>query len=254
MESLVLFVLLFLGCGPAALMDKVSRQEWSMLILTHHWPQTFCSLEHCETEFEYWTLHGLWTNKGYTCNSTWHFNASLIEDLMPQMRKWWPDLLHPAPSPATSFWKHEWTKHGTCAAQLEPMDTEHKYFSKTLDLYHKLDLDGMLRSHNILPSETYYSLDDIEGAISSYYKVKPKIQCVHPAMGEQVQVLGQIEICFDTEFSLMDCHKAERDQRHPSNTLNLHPYGDTGFKVCDRSMKIYYPANGTIMHQMGGLL
>ncbi|KAJ8359911.1 hypothetical protein SKAU_G00164360 [Synaphobranchus kaupii] len=229
MGSFVFFALLFLGCGLGALPYKLFMNEWSMLILTHHWPETFCNMVHCKTDIGYWTLHGLWTNKGDTCNSSWHFNASLIEDLMPQIRKWWPDLIHPVPSPATAFWKHEWVKHGTCAAQSQPMNTEHKYFSKALELYNKLDLDGALRIHNIVPSETYYSLDDIEGAIISFYKVKPKIQCIHPATEEPMQILGQIEICFDTEFTLVSCYKTEEDiTSHPNNVLTFYPYGKTG--------------------------
>lgn len=226
-----------------------------MLILTHHWPQTFCNMEHCKTDIGNWTLHGLWTNKGLTCNSSWHFNASLIEDLMPLMRKWWPDILNPS-STASGFWKHEWMKHGTCAAQAETMDTEHKYFSKALELYSKLNLDGLLRSHNIVPSETYYTLDDIERAIISVHKVQPKIQCVHPATGEQVQELGQIEICYDTEFNLVDCHRTEKDSRsHPNDILTFRPDGDTGYRVCDRLTKIYYPPTemGSTKHHMGWL-
>lgn len=54
-----------------------------------------------------------------------------------------------------------------------------------------------------------------------------------------MQVLGQIEICLDTEFSLADCHRAEEDGRsHPNDSLT---FGDTGFKVCDPATKIYYP-------------
>lgn len=37
--------------------------------------------------------------------------------------------------------KYEWHKHGTCAAKAESLNSQHKYFSKALELYHKLDLD-----------------------------------------------------------------------------------------------------------------
>ncbi|XP_061084424.1 ribonuclease T2 [Conger conger] len=249
MGSLLFFALLLVGCGPGALSYQLFKQEWSMLILTHHWPQTFCYMEHCETDVDYWSLHGLWPNKGFTCNSTWHFNASLIEDLMPLMRKWWPDLLNPTDSAATGFWKHEWMKHGTCAAQAETMNSEHKYFSKALELYSRLNLDGTLKSHNIVPSETYYSLDEIERAINSSYHVKPKIQCVQPATGEQMQILGQLEICFDSEFNLVDCHRSGGSISLPSQ-----PNGSTGYRVCDPAIKIYYPPikKRHTKHHMGG--
>ncbi|KAG7270928.1 hypothetical protein CRUP_025679 [Coryphaenoides rupestris] len=51
----------------------------------------------------------------------------------------------------------EWLKHGTCAATVESLDSQHKYFSKTLELYHKLDLDSVLKKFNITPSAEYYS-------------------------------------------------------------------------------------------------
>lgn len=46
------------------------------------------------------------------------------------------------------FRKHEWTKHGTCAAKAEVLDTQRKYFGKSLELYHKLDLDGWVKLCN----------------------------------------------------------------------------------------------------------
>lgn len=39
------------------------------------------------------------------------------------------------------FRKYEWKKHGTCAAKAISLNSQHKYFSKALDLYHTLDLD-----------------------------------------------------------------------------------------------------------------
>lgn len=38
--------------------------------------------------------------------------------------------------------KHEWEKHGTCAASLPILDSQKKYFSETLELYHHVDLNG----------------------------------------------------------------------------------------------------------------
>ena len=35
---------------------------------------------------------------------------------------------------------HEWKKHGTCAAQLDALNSQRKYFSKSLDLYKELAL------------------------------------------------------------------------------------------------------------------
>lgn len=37
--------------------------------------------------------------------------------------------------------KHEWDKHGTCAAQVDALNSEKKYFGKSLDLYRQIDLN-----------------------------------------------------------------------------------------------------------------
>lgn len=227
-------LLLCLGfCLTTSAFVFTSPQLWTKLILTHHWPSTFCSMEHCHPNISYWTLHGLWPDKGMDCNNSWHFNKSLIEDILPDMLKSWPDLLHPT---STSFWKYEWNKHGTCAARVQSLDSQYKYFSKGLELYHKLDLDGVLTKFNIVPSEKYYTFDDIEGTILKFYQVKPKIQCVPAGKSRPAQVLGQIEICFNLEFQLENCEKVEDGMA----ILDTRPNA-AGFTVCDPTMPVYYP-------------
>ncbi|PWA17227.1 hypothetical protein CCH79_00010505, partial [Gambusia affinis] len=125
-------------------------------------------------------------------------------DLIPEMKKVWPDLLKPS---TFHFWKYEWSKHGTCAAEAASLNSQHKYFSKALELYQKVDLNSMLQKANIIPSDKYYTFSDIEQAMENFYGVKPKIQCVHPSMNSESQALGQIEICFDSDFTLQDCEK-----------------------------------------------
>lgn len=212
---------------------------WTKLILTQHWPNTFCSMEHCHPNISYWTLHGLWPDKGMDCNSSWHFNSSQIEDLLPDMQKNWPDLIKPLSS---SFWKYEWHKHGTCAAKAESLNSQHKYFGKALELFHKLDLTSILQKFDINPSEKYYNFSQIEGAIENFYGIKPKIQCIHPT-NVDVQVLGQIEICFQPDFSLVDCEKQLTSETFTKRKGDSVRGADkaTGFSVCDHDMPVYYP-------------
>ncbi|KAM6943606.1 ribonuclease T2 [Xenentodon cancila] len=215
-------------------------QMWTKLMLSHHWPSTFCSPEHCHPNISYWTLHGLWPDKGIDCNSSWHFNSSQIEDLLPDMQRSWPDLLRPS---SAGFWKYEWHKHGTCAAKAPSLNSQHKYFGKALELYHKLDLSSILRKFDIVPSEKYYTFAQIEAAIENVCGTKPKIQCVHPVKNADVQTLGQIEICFDTDFNLLDCEKEVTLGTISKGTI-VPPTGvdkASAFSVCDHDMPVYYP-------------
>ncbi|XP_068170109.1 ribonuclease T2 [Antennarius striatus] len=226
------FRLYLLLCLAATLSSVMSRPHmWNKLILTHHWPSTFCHVEHCHSNLSYWTLHGLWPDKGINCNSSWHFNVTQIEDLLPDMKQSWPDLLHPS---TTGFWKYEWYKHGTCAAEASSLDNQHKYFSKALELYHKVDMDGILRKFGITPSEKYYSFSQIEGVIENFYGIKPKIQCAHPSKNVGVQILGQIEICFNPDFTLLDCEKQLSKE-------SISKVKVSEFSVCDHETPVYYP-------------
>lgn len=234
---------LLLVCLAAAFSSAFvisSPHMWTKLILTHHWPETFCTMEQCHPNISYWTLHGLWPDKGNDCNSSWHFNTSEIEDLLPDMEKSWPDLLNPSSS---KFWSYEWHKHGTCAARAESLNSEHKYFSKALELYHKLDLNSVLQKFDIIPSEKYYSFAQIEGVIQNFYGVTPKIQCANPSKNADHQLLGQIEICFNPDFTLLDCEK-----HVPMKTIPMRGWNDpmgvdhpSGFSVCDNDVPVYYP-------------
>ncbi|KAL6040881.1 hypothetical protein STEG23_037857 [Scotinomys teguina] len=127
------------------------------------------------------------------------------KDLLLDMKIYWPDVIHPS-SNRSRFWKHEWDKHGTCAAQLDALNSEKKYFGKSLDLYKQLDLNSVLLKFGIKPSINYYQLADFKDALTRIYGVVPKIQCLLPEQGEEVQTVGQIELCFTKEdFHLRNC-------------------------------------------------
>lgn len=182
------------------------NHEWEKLIMVHHWPATVCKeVENdCRNPPDYWTIHGLWPDKAEECNRSWHFNLEEIKDLLQDMRIYWPDVIHSSPN-GSFFWKHEWQKHGTCAAQLDALNSQKKYFAKGLDLYRGLALNSMLQKLGIIPSGNYYQIADIKDALAGLYGVIPKIQCLLPKQGEEVQTIGQIELCFTKDLQLRNC-------------------------------------------------
>ncbi|XP_031468817.1 ribonuclease T2 [Phasianus colchicus] len=216
------------------------NHTWKKLYLAHHWPVTVCkmSANDCQDPPDYWTIHGLWPDKGEECNRTWHFNVTEIKDLMSDMRRYWPDVIHSSLN-RTHFWKHEWEKHGTCAASLPILDSQKKYFSKTLELYQRVDLNGFLLKAGIKPGSTYYQMADIKEVLTKLYGVTPKIQCLPPEESEKAQTLGQIEFCFTKELNLRNCTepKGESSQMHTNLQLVTEE-----LSVCNDTLPVYYPS------------
>eukprot|EP01064_Diplonema_japonicum_P020168 TRINITY_DN2928_c0_g1_i2.p1 TRINITY_DN2928_c0_g1~~TRINITY_DN2928_c0_g1_i2.p1 ORF type:complete len:153 (+),score=18.74 TRINITY_DN2928_c0_g1_i2:58-516(+) len=89
-----------------------------------------------QKESPQWTIHGLWpewTSSGFCRNVTW--NEAAITPILPQLTKDWPSDM----GSDTTFWKHEWEKHGSCADHMD----EFTYFNTTLSLY--------TQSHSLCP-------------------------------------------------------------------------------------------------------
>ncbi|KAB0381136.1 hypothetical protein FD755_008920 [Muntiacus reevesi] len=145
-----------------------------------------------------------------------------------------PDALHEGPS-------HEWKKHGTCAAQLDALNSQWKYFSKSLDLYKELALSSVLQKLGIEPStDRYYQVSDIRDALVSVYKVVPKVQCFLLEKGQEVQLLGQMELCFSKDLQLLNCtHAGEPAARGQGAWPRL------GLHVCEDGPVLYPPLNQT---------
>lgn len=107
----------------------------------------------------------------------------------------------------------------------------------------------------------YLQFSQIEGVIENFYGTKPKIQCVHPKVRNKhetihwlliphaylvflcqqnadIQVLGQIEICFNPDFTLLDCERQETIETLKKGELNQLL---SEFSVCDHDVPVYYP-------------
>ncbi|XP_034525325.1 ribonuclease T2 isoform X3 [Ailuropoda melanoleuca] len=186
--------------GARASWRSSGNHEWKKLIMVHHWPVTVC------------------------------------KDLLPKMKMYWPDVIHPLNH--SHFWKHEWEKHGTCAAQVDTLNSEKKYFGRSLDLYQQLELNSMLQKLGIKPSINYYQISDIKDALASIYGVIPKVQCLPPKQGEEVQTIGQIELCFTKELQLRNCTEPG-EPREPRGAWG------PGLEVCEDGPAFYPPPQRT---------
>jgi len=206
--------------------------EWDHIIFTQQWPETTCEYENatggyeCEipSQTKTWTVHGLWPSLGDSkrpryCNDSWGFDASKIESILQELEVRWPNLNKD--EHLTSFWKYEWEKHGTCAASLDSLRGEMKYFSTGLSLNKKYDILGVLSRRGISPSRTReYGIKDVLGALREEFGRLVCISCFH---NEDIgQLLYQAYICLDKDLSIIDCPSCSRAYCFGEN-LAYHP-------------------------------
>jgi len=145
----------------------------------------------------------------FFCNDDWKFNETAISDIENSLDDHWPNLIDFTPH--TQFWKHEWEKHGTCAASLQDLDSEHKYFTKGLELNRNWNLTEILGSSEIIPSNVNsYSLPEIKRTIESVSKSLVNVGCIKV---DNYQALVQVEICMDKQFNTIDCDDSYSNKR-----------------------------------------
>ncbi|KAI9911030.1 hypothetical protein PsorP6_011022 [Peronosclerospora sorghi] len=116
-----------------------------MYILAQSWQPTFCfgkeaQYPGCRAPQRYWqshlTLHGLWPELTGSAPPSFcageAFDVDKIERELglDTLHQFWPDVKFSEASPQyPDFWKHEWTRHGTCSG-LEQV----AYFTHALNL------------------------------------------------------------------------------------------------------------------------
>ncbi|ESN98425.1 hypothetical protein HELRODRAFT_185826, partial [Helobdella robusta] len=215
-------------------------EEWDHFIFSMHWPQSIC-VERNETgifncsiprETTSWIIHGLWptnnTSEKPVCCKGAAFNRSLLDPIKDQLDVHWPNLF--IGQTAGEFWKHEWKKHGTCAASMESLNTQLKYFNVTLSILEKFNIASGLAQFNIVPSDnTFYTVSDFQRAFNSLYNVSPKMLCFPSSRKSKndpkrsaYQYISEIEFCMDKQFSNIECPRKIHPNSRP-RPFCLHP-------------------------------
>lgn len=225
--------LFFLGALYGA---SARSKEFDVLIFTQRWPKTVCMIWKEESpshrcalpkDNSEWTIHGLWPSQFHRmgpmfCDPTKPFDPSALTPLENQLKEKWIDIEYGRES--FGLWKHEWQKHGTCAAQLPALSTEQKYFAEGLALLSQYDMKNVLASSNILPGSKHLA-NDLFNAVQNVLGKHPVIVCRKDKETGQ-SYLFEIRICFDKAMKLINCDQVTE---YPTN--------------CDNSVRVIYPGN-----------
>nr|XP_022335262.1 ribonuclease Oy-like [Crassostrea virginica] len=200
--------------------NMCTAKEWSYFTFAQQWPLAVCT-EHdpcvIPPSMVGWGIHGLWPSadslsKGpENCNKSWPFDIKSIESLVPELKKYWPNLY--PDTKENSFWEHEWEKHGTCATSVPATSNELKYFQMGLMLHAKYNITKILMNQGILPSNTArYMTNETESALKRELGVEAMIECAYDKKKTQKQLLYEVFICMNKDFKLIDCNREGESQ------------------------------------------
>lgn len=181
------------------------------IILAVQWPPGVChtSRRRCKSSLNQFTIHGAWPNyregsgPAFCCGQPFH--ESLVGEQRPQLQTKWQTLF---PGSSSSFWKHEWEKHGTCAKS--PMFRgQQSYFNQTLSLFDKLDLLSWLQESGITARQANdgtYDAPSFQQAIEKHINGKRiRIDCKRSRKQRESVFVG-VHICYDpVTLDFTDC-------------------------------------------------
>ncbi|XP_055600552.1 ribonuclease Oy isoform X1 [Uranotaenia lowii] len=194
----------------------VDEPDFDLLIFTQRWPITACyewreksSQNICglPSPKNIWTIHGIWPTKLNTigpsfCNKTAVFNVTELDSIETQLEQFWINV--EKNKPYDSLWRHEWLKHGTCAASVMPqLNTENKYFGQGLSWLQQHSMANVLQESKITPGNNYTVLE-IHTVLTDHFKTNVAIECFHDRETKQ-QYLNEIRLCFNKSLDLADC-------------------------------------------------
>lgn len=220
--------------------------EFDLLIFTQRWPITACyqwleksSSHSCglPSPKDIWTIHGIWPTKLNTigpsfCNKTAVFNVTELNAIEPQLEQFWINV--EKDKPYDSLWRHEWLKHGTCAAiVLVQLNTEDKYFGQGLTWLQQHSMADVLSEGKVIPGGNY-TVATIHQVLMDRFHKNAAIECYYDKE-TKLQFLNEIRICFNKNLELTDCDGILFED------VFINQPGDTVITNCNRKKPIFYP-------------
>lgn len=155
-----------------------------------------------------WEIHGIWPTKYHQigplyCNESAPFDFNQIKPIEKEMNEKWMNI--EKGTAEDSLWKHEWEKHGTCAAiGIKELNSQLKYFSQGLSLFDRYSITKLLDQTYIKPGiDVTYKLEEIHNALNLSIGNHFAIVCDKDK--NKQQYLFEIRMCFDKNLNFHSC-------------------------------------------------
>ncbi|XP_057491276.1 intracellular ribonuclease LX-like isoform X2 [Actinidia eriantha] len=170
--------------------------------LALQWPNSLCN--GCRKTPRDFTIHGLWGfdqlgKRLPDCTRGKSLTLSDVNDMRQQLEAAWPDLIR---WNDPSFWSYEWSKHGSCLADMWPR----KYFSTALVLRDRVGslVDVLREGKGLVPHRSQrHDPRLFADAIQKKLKVIVELKC-NENMHGQTQI-NEIYFCGDLRGRLINC-------------------------------------------------
>lgn len=165
-----------------------------------------------------------------------------IEPIVDQMKEKWINI--EKGTPLDGLWKHEWEKHGTCAAaNIKELNTQLKYFGEGLTLLDRYSIDKLLQPTYIKPGiDIGYKLEEIHTALNLSIGNNFAIVCERDHKTKQ-QYLFEIRICFDKKLNIHSCDGIVMEDFFD------YDFHDEIISNCRKDVEIYYPSKAWILQK-----
>jgi len=192
--------------------DYGTSGVFDFYVFEQEWPAQFCSGQSyplCQQPTAFMKtnlcIHGLWPNyntaqNGHDwpqcCQCQWgpNLNQTAINLLAADMHQYWPDEQAKPGYNTSSFWAHEWGKHGTCSG-LDP----YTYFSSAIDVEKTIDTPSIITDNaggSVSLSDLYsaYGQSVCDGSADCMVSA----DCTNGA-------LNTITTCWDKQLTQISC-------------------------------------------------
>lgn len=128
------------------------------------------------------------------CDKSLPFNEEALAPIATDLQNYWINI--DMPTPPYSFWRHEWEKHGTCAAALPALHREVDYFSQGLSWLKKFNMYPALQSQGIQEGNAYM-VKNIREAVRVQFGKLPTVHCYKDSVSIFVCFLFSLYLCID---------------------------------------------------------